>query len=166
MISAIVGRKYPRRVIRIAQYSIEVDDGVVFPAVADPRIHRLPLGLFREGEDRKRGSRHKKPFNRCQSASVNPQTFCVSPFDELPMPLDDLIDADLFGWIDGKDVIPSQLHDHMGHTCAGERVAVETRQSVGAEGIMKGSVTGDSFVQYAHLLIARLSCQPPVTSLT
>jgi hypothetical protein len=86
--------------------------------------------------------------------------------DELLMPLDNLIDADIFGWIDGKDVIPSQLHDHMGHTCAGERVAVETRQSVGAEGIMKGSVTGDSFVQYAHLLIARLSRQPPVTSLT
>jgi len=136
MISAIVGRKYPRRVIRIAQYSIEVDDGVVFPAVADPRIHRLPLGLFREGEDRKRGSRHKKPFNRCQSASVNPQTFCVSPFDELPMPLDDLIDADLFGWIDGKDVISSKLHDHMSDTCGGKNVTVETGRGVRAEYVM------------------------------
>ena len=166
MVSAVVERKYSRRCIRIAQSASEIDDGVILSARTDPRVDRLALSLVREREDRKGSSRDQKPLNRSQGASVNLETFRMRAFDELFMSPDNLIDADIFGWIDGKDVIPSQLHDHMGHTCAGERVAVETRQSVGAEGIMKGSVTGDSFIQYAHLLIARLSCQPPVTSLT
>lgn len=170
MVSAVVERKYPRRCIRIAQYAIEIDDGVVLSARTDPLIDCLVLGLVLEREDRKGSSRDKKPLNRCQCASVNLETLRVRALDELLMPLDNLIDADIFGWIDGKEVIPSQLHDHMGYTSAGERVAVEAGQSVGAEGIRKESVTGDSFVQYAHLLIARLSRQPPgeltITSLT
>src|SRR5260370_29914472 len=112
---AVVERKYPRRGIRIAQYPIEIDDGVVLSARADPRVDRLALSLLRGREDRKGSSRDKKPLKRCQGASVNLKTLRMRALDELLMRLDNLIDADIFGWIDGKDVIVPQLHDHMSY---------------------------------------------------
>src|SRR5260370_325683 len=134
MVSAVVERKCPRRCIRIAQYPIEIDNGVVLSARADPRIDRLALSLVRGREDRKGSSRDKKPLIRCQGASVNPKTLRMRTLDELLMPLDNLIGAGIFGWIDGN--VP-QLHDHMSYTCAGESVAIEAGQTVGAKGIMK-----------------------------
>jgi hypothetical protein len=95
--------------------------------------------------------------------------------DGLLMALDDLIGGDLIGGTKSPrppntDVVTPRLHDYMCNPGLGQRVAVKPGQTVGAEGITKESVTGDSFVQYAHLLIARLSRQPPgeltITSLT
>ena len=71
MVSAVVARKYPRRGIRIAQYPIEIDDSVVLSAGADPGIDRLPFSFVLEREDRKRSSRYKETFNRCEGASVD-----------------------------------------------------------------------------------------------
>ena len=37
----------------------------------------------------------------------------LRPLDELLVSLDELINGDLFGWINCKDVVVSQLHDHI-----------------------------------------------------
>src|SRR5260370_13420631 len=117
MVSAVVERKYPRRGIRIAQYPIEIDNGVVLSARADPLIDRLALCLVRGREDRKGRSRDKKPLIRRQGASVNPKTLRMRALDELLMPLDNLIGAGTFGCIAGN--VP-QLHDHISDTSASE----------------------------------------------
>src|SRR5664279_2607644 len=56
MVSAIKGRKYPCRLTGITQDAIEIDNGIVFPAAADPRIEGLSLELIRGGPDRERST--------------------------------------------------------------------------------------------------------------
>src|SRR2546427_668253 len=86
--------------------------------------------------------------------------------NELLMSLHDLLGGDLFRGTESArppdaDVVAPQLHDHVRHPRLGQRVAVKPGQTVGAEGVMKESVTDNSLVQYAQVLIAWLGHQPP-----
>src|SRR5438128_2355215 len=71
VVSTVVNYKQPRRGVRVAQYSIEVDHPVIHAAQADPRVDRLALDFVRGREGRERGSRDKKPFKRSQGAAVD-----------------------------------------------------------------------------------------------
>src|SRR5438105_569404 len=165
MVSAVVNYKQPRRGIRVAQYSIEVDHPVIRAAHANPRVDRLALDLVRGRKDRKRSSRDKKPFKGSQGAAVDFESSRMRAPDELFMTLNDLIGGDLFRGNQSPrppdaDVVAPQVHDHVRYPRLGQRVAIKPTQAVCPEEVMKESVTDHSFVQYAHLLIARLSHQP------
>jgi hypothetical protein len=153
MVSAVIEWKESRREIRIAKDPIEIKHRVIFSACSNPRVDRLALDLLRRRKNRKRSFRDKKPFNRSERAAVNLEAVLTSQRDKLPEPLNSLVDTDLFSGIDRKHIVAPQLHDHVCHARSRERVP-KTGESVGADGLMKDSATGNSFIHYPYLLIA------------
>src|SRR6266571_9536114 len=81
----------------------------------------------------------------------------MSAFNELLMSLDDLIDCQFLGRIKRKDVVIAHRHDDVCYAGLAENVALKPGQTVGAERIMKKPVAGNSGVQYAHMLITRIT---------
>ena len=81
----------------------------------------------------------------------------MRPLDELLVSLDDLINGDRFGWIKCKDVVVSELHDHIGQPGLAEHVTLESCQAIRAQHIMQQPVTIQSFVQHPYRVLVLMN---------
>ena len=142
-----------RRILRVAQRSVEIDDGIEISAGANPFVDFLAVGFGARA-----GMVIVGAGERRDGGAVNFDSLLVGALDDLLVAGFDARDQSvvvglrrIFETREDADVVHSFKHNQVEDSGLGDDIVIEARDGAGADAVEQNAIAADALIEDADV---------------